>query len=162
MARQLEPSSFISPLNSADASHQMLLTIPRLHHKDKLSPSASVCLNRLRGTISHRCQGTKPSFFHTCDWHRLDDSARITGILCGPLFTDHGSWLNIYIFILFLRVICLYNLSEQILSYFMWEDGWSQRVWHFNQSEHTMPVVTVKAHKGHSGLQESDCWIRTT
>lgn len=40
MARQPEPNSFISQLNSADASHHILLTIPWLHHKDKLSQSA--------------------------------------------------------------------------------------------------------------------------
>lgn len=45
MVRHREPNTFISQLNLVDATHHILLTIPWLHHKDKLSqspPSASI------------------------------------------------------------------------------------------------------------------------
>lgn len=158
MARQPEPNSFISQLDSADASHHVLLTIPWLHHKDKLSQSAPSVSIATEGPSVITSWDGSPSIF-ACDWHHLDDPAGITGLFISSADQCTVFWLREFMKYLF-SGIGVFDFMQSALSLwanigpfhvesFKCRDELSQRLWHFNQSEHKKPTVTVRPHEGH-------------
>ena len=55
----------------------------------------------------------------------------------------HSTWCN--------RSVSLWaNIGPFHVESFKCRDELSQRRWHFNQSEHKKPIVTVRPHEGHS------------